>query len=131
MHFKCLVERFLVSSAGDCTGVSFTSTSSKRYKTNIRSLTGNLDKILQLSAVRYDSTVRVNDTNDIGMIAEDVVNVIPEIVYDDPDYPGELAGIDYGRLTTVLAGAIQEMRAEYQAQIATLQSQVVDLSSKL
>jgi len=52
--------------------------SSRRWKTNIQTLRGALAKVEQLRGVSYD--LRVNGKHEVGLIAEEVGAVVPEVV---------------------------------------------------
>lgn len=56
------------------------STSSQRYKENIRPLEDITSRFMQLEAVRYIGKGDVNKTEQIGMIAEHVEKIFPEFV---------------------------------------------------
>ena len=57
------------------------------------------DKALELNPNRY--------TNDVGLIAQEVKEVIPDIVH--PMYDGEYLGIDYIKLVPYLIQSIKEL----------------------
>ena len=50
--------------------------------------------------------------NDIGMIAEEVNEILPTIVYKN--IKGEIDGFEYGKLVAVLTAAVKEQSAEVQ-----------------
>ena len=87
-------------------------TSSKRYKTNIVNLESSLDKINLLRPVRYKD---INTKKPAcGLIAEETVKVIPEVVFtkeiegfDEP----QIEGINYTDLVPFLIKSIQELEA--------------------
>ena len=87
-------------------------TSDARFKTNVRSLAGCLKLVSGLRPVRYqwDTTnpacQSFDDKPQIGFIAQEVLKVLPELVTQDEE--GYYA-MDYGRLTAVLTGAVQEL----------------------
>jgi hypothetical protein len=59
--------------------------------------------------------------NDIGMIAEEVNEILPTIV--QKDNTGQVQGLDYSRIVAVLTAAVQELSAELKdvkAQLAEL-----------
>ena len=118
---------FYVTTAGNATGVSFTSTSSKLGKTNIRPLTTFIvDPITTtqlLSAVVYDSLLD-GSADEIGFIAEDVLPVLPAVVTTEND---KVIGIDYSRLTALLTEAIKAQ----QVQINNLNNLIIQLSARL
>lgn len=87
---------------------NITETSTIKVKENIRHLEGSLSKVLALSAVKYDlkdGTAK----NQIGLIAEEVHKVIPEVVYRDEE--GEIGGVQYARLVAVLIEGMKEQEA--------------------
>jgi len=101
--------------------IAYTSTalSDIRLKENIKPLENNLDKVLQLSPSSFTWKVR-DKQDDIGLIAQAVELVIPELV-SDHDSIGKtkefLGGdthktLDYAKLTTILIGAIQEQQKQ-------------------
>ena len=101
---------------GNVKGVSFTSTSDRRVKKNIQDFSGALDKVLQLNARTYYYNVEEyprfeaeKDKPQIGFIAQEVEQVLPEMVLTDGDQVG-LKGVRYGQLTPVLVEAIKEQQ---------------------
>lgn len=97
--------------------------SSIRWKENIKPITDALKKVMQLSGVYYDWTKDGSGERQIGMIAEDVGKVLPEIVGMDPDNPEYAVGMDYARLSAVLVEAIKEQ----QRQIEELKAEIKSL----
>jgi hypothetical protein len=83
-------------------------TSAKRYKTNIESLEDQLNKVLNLNPVRYEWIN--NGSQDIGLIAEEVYQIYPELVDIAPD--GQIKGIKYTKMVSVLIKSIQELKQE-------------------
>ena len=76
--------------------------SSRRFKTNIRPIENALGKVEQLRGVSYD--LQSNGKHEVGVIAEEVGVVIPEVVsWESGDH--EAKGVDYGRLTSLLIEA--------------------------
>jgi len=90
--------------------------SDETLKTNIAPIDSALDKVQQLQGVTYDW--KSDGTADIGFIAQEVKEIIPQVVYGGKE-DGDL-GLDYGSLTALLAEAIKEQ-----------QSQIEDLKNKL
>jgi len=88
-------------------------TSSARFKENIRDSEYGLAEVLQLQSRQYEFIA--DGQPDIGLIAEEVNPIIPELVgKDDQDRPTSVA---YDRFVSVLVKAIQEL----EARIATLE----------
>ncbi|HOP06479.1 MAG TPA: tail fiber domain-containing protein [candidate division Zixibacteria bacterium] len=86
-----------------------------RYKEAVEDLTGALDKVTDLRGVNYrwkteDYPEKHFDNEEhVGFIAQEVQQVVPEIVQEHAD--GTLS-VDYGRLTPLLVEAIKELRQE-------------------
>jgi len=85
--------------------------SSRRWKTNIQPLQNALAKVEQLRGVSYD--LQKSGKHEIGVIAEEVGEVLPEVV----SYEGngkDALGVDYSRLTALLIEATKEQQQEIQ-----------------
>ena len=87
---------------------ALTEASTMRIKTNIETLESPLDKISKLRGVSYN--LKKNNEPSIGMIAEEVEEIFPELVSKDKD--GKAAAMSYGRMTAVLLEAIKELKEE-------------------
>lgn len=87
--------------------------SDQTLKTNITPITSALSKVLQLNGVEFDFIDGVNcgylRKHQIGLIAQDVNKVIPEVVGKNND--GTL-GVSYQHLVAVLIEAIKEQQQE-------------------
>jgi len=109
----------------------WTTYSSRRWKTNIQPLHNALGKVEQLRGVSYD--LKDSGKHEIGVIAEDVGAVVPEVVtYEDNGK--DARGVDYTRLTALLIEATKEQQAEIsneQAQLAKAMSQIKQQQSQL
>jgi len=87
--------------------------SDKKLKTNITPIKNALNKVLQLNGVEFDF-ISSNDTgylgiHQIGLIAQDVSKVIPEVVSKNND--GTL-GLSYQHLVALLIEAMKEQQKE-------------------
>ena len=87
---------------------TITETSSIRFNENITPLDPALDKVNQLEAVSYNK-IGVDD-REIGLIAEDVAELFPEVVTYNEE--GQPQGIQYQRLSVILLKAVQELSQE-------------------
>lgn len=112
------------SGFGNITAVDITETSSARYKTNIKEFgSGVLDKIedLTLRTFRFEG----QDDEQLGMIAEEVADVFPQLVRTDAD--GRPESLNYGKLSPVAIRAIKELRQEndhLRQRISTLENEI-------
>jgi hypothetical protein len=92
-------------------GVNYGTVSSIRWKRDIRLIDEPLDKVMNLRGVYFNWDKEHGGRHDIGMIAEEVGQVLPEIVAYEPD--GEYAsGMDYGKLTPLLVEAVKALKTE-------------------
>ncbi|MFD2163497.1 tail fiber domain-containing protein [Paradesertivirga mongoliensis] len=95
--------------------------SDRRLKTNISNLKYGLNDIMQLQPVIYNWKKKPDSDKLLGLIAQDVRPLIPEVVKGDESK--ETLGIDYVGLIPVLINAIKEQ----QKQIDELKQQVQKL----
>lgn len=101
--------------------------SDARFKKNIEPLYQSLQKILQLKGVSYEmKTEEFAQRNfasgtQIGLIAQEVEKIIPEVVSTGPD--GYLA-VDYAKLVPVLIEAIKEQEEKNKQTNKMLQLQI-------
>ena len=97
-----------MSAAGAATfNDNVTAFSDERLKSNIETIQGGLDKVEQLRGVTYIRDERDN----IGVIAQEVEKVLPEIVLTADDEMGTKS-VDYSRITAVLIEAVKELSAK-------------------
>ena len=84
--------------------------SDKKVKTNIKTIDNALEKVSKLRGVSYNRTDIDDKSDKIGVIAQEVKEVLPEVVsYDDEK---DLLGVDYGKMAGVFIEAIKELKAE-------------------
>jgi len=96
------------STAGRGRANSWTTYSSGRWKTNVRPIDRAMDKVQQLRGVTFDW--KDGGRHDMGMIAEEVGKVVPEVV--DYEVNGtDATSIDYGRLVALLVEALKDQEA--------------------
>ena len=96
---------------------AWTTYSSKRWKTNIKPIEGALDKVKGLRGVSYDW--KADGKHDIGLIAEEVGEVIPEVVaYEDNGTDAK--SVSYARLVAVLIEAVKAQQKQIDKQQKTM-----------
>jgi hypothetical protein len=104
--------------------------SSRRWKSNIQTLHDALGKVEQLRGVEY--TYITNGRQEIGVIAEEVATVVPEVVTYEENGK-DARGVDYARLTALLIEAVKQQQTEINrqgAEINRLESEVRTLSKE-
>lgn len=77
--------------------------SDSRLKENIKTISNALDKVNKLRGVNF--TWSSNDKQDMGVIAQEVLDVVPEVVEENAD---GYYGVSYGNLVGLLIEAIKE-----------------------
>jgi hypothetical protein len=90
-------------------GTDYGTSSSVRWKRNIKEIDGALDMVLGMRGVYYDWDEAHGGYHSMGFIAEEVMEYVPEIVQEDPDAPGFATGMDYGHMTPILVQAVKDL----------------------
>jgi len=101
-------------------------TSDGRYKENIEDLPHGLESVMALRPVIFGWTGRPDDGRHYGLIAQEVREVLPEVVSGDEGENGTL-GMNYSELVPVLVKAVQDQQAE----IDTQAEQIAGLEARL
>ena len=81
----------------------------RKLKENIQNLEGSLDKTLKLNGVKFNWKDKTKPTDQLGFIAQEVQELIPEVIGINNV---ETLSLDYPKLTAVLVKAIQELKSE-------------------
>lgn len=99
------------------TGVLYQTASDYRLKENVKPMQNALASVSELKPVTY--TWKADGSESQGFIAHEIQQVVPDAVSGVKD--GEqMQSVDYGRITPLLAAAIQELKAELDAVKAEL-----------
>jgi hypothetical protein len=98
-----------ITAAGDIT--AFHTFSDRRLKENIVKIENPLDKILQISG--YTFNYIGDDKPMTGVIAQEIEEVLPEVVYEAEAIDGTSAkAVRHGNIVGLLIEAIKELKAE-------------------
>jgi hypothetical protein len=81
--------------------------SDERIKTNIKTIENALDKTLLLRGVEYNDIRIEPEKKKIGLIAQEVELIIPEVVHTDPETT--IKSIEYQNLVGLLIEAIKQL----------------------
>ncbi|MEN8120557.1 MAG: tail fiber domain-containing protein [Bacteroidota bacterium] len=117
-----------------------------KIKSNIRNINSSLEKIKKLRPVKYDVNFELDENlpesrkeliikeskNKVGFIAQEMKEVIPEVVGFDDD--AKLYAIDYASIVPFLVEAIKEQQMiieSIQSEITELKNQAKDNTDKL
>lgn len=105
---------------GNVRCVSLTQTSSRKVKENIKPIEDS-DKILELNAVSFDYKEKTQGTDKRGFIAEDVAEVLPNLV--TPETDDTPATLDYISMIPYMQDVIKKQAAK----IAELEERLTKL----
>lgn len=111
------------SSSGEAVAYAWNTYSDKRIKKQIKPLQYGLKEIINLNPVSYvhysqaseENVLRIDHqsgTPTIGLIAQEVWEILPETVYKPENKDKELWSIDYSRIIPVIVKGIQELKQE-------------------
>jgi len=100
-----------VTAAGNVTAFS-----DARVKTNIKTIDNALSKVLALRGVTYNRTDLEDKSEQIGIIAQEIKEILPQVVQENEGH----YSVAYGNIVGVLIEAIKEQ-----------QTQIEELKSRL
>jgi hypothetical protein len=108
--------------SGDVDADNFNTTSDFRLKTNLEVIEGALDKIEALNGYTFDwiQEYSGDKTRQIGLVAQEVYSVQPELISYREFNQEEIMVLDYSKVTALLINAVKELSAK-----------VKDLESKI
>ena len=86
--------------------------SDARYKTNLQVIDGALDRVRAIHGYTYQRTDNSNSRRQAGVLAQEVQQVLPEVVYAETD--GTLS-VAYANMVPLLLEAIKELEARVNA----------------
>ena len=96
--------------AGDNSGkikaTAYVTYSDERIKKNIKPIERAMDKVNSMHGVTYE--LKAGGTQEIGLIAQEIEKIAPEVV----DAASDLLGIDYSRITPILIEAIKDQQKQ-------------------
>ena len=100
---------------GNIYAYSNSTSSDARLKENVRDLKGSLDKTLNLRGVMFDWIEDERPDDQIGLIAQEVENILPEVV-EEVEFVGNHDGekykvVNYQAIVPVLVEAIKEQQS--------------------
>ncbi|MDD5675062.1 MAG: tail fiber domain-containing protein [Chitinivibrionales bacterium] len=107
-----------MATSGTALALNVACTSDRRYKTSITPIDSSLSKVSKLQGVYYDwdrakwPKKNFPEGKQVGLIAQDVEKVIPEVVNTDKE---GYKSLSYDKLTAVLIEAVKEQQKEISA----------------
>ncbi len=135
---------YLLEVNGTIKANNVSETSDLRLKRNVTTLNNSLQKILQMRGVNFywkpeeeiknalgtHEKCQYPETKQIGVIAQEVEKIVPEVV--ETDAKG-FKSVDYSKLTPVLIEAVKELKAEkdeLEARVDKLEKMLEELMNK-
>lgn len=91
--------------------------SDRRLKRKLQPIEGALEKVSQLNGVYFywnhnvDVAKKFDENRHVGLIAQEVAKVLPEVVLTDGDY----LALDYASIIPLLIESINELRTQLEA----------------
>lgn len=107
-------------SASIVTASAFNAVSDERLKKDIETISDAVNKVNNLRGVSYK--LKSNDRSQIGLIAQEVEQIIPEVIETTDD----IKTIDYGKIAGLFVEAIKELNKE----IIDLKKEIAELRKK-
>ena len=98
-----------ITSQGTVTAANITGSSDQSLKDNVSPITDALKKVIALQGVTYNRNDMDDYPEQIGLIAQHVANVVPQVVHQQDN---GLLSLAYGNLTALLIEAIKELSGE-------------------
>jgi hypothetical protein len=101
---------FTIASSGITASGNVTAFSDVRLKDDIKTIEGGLEIVEKLRGVTYKRKDTEKNKENIGVIAQEVEEILPQIVNTADDEMGTKS-VDYGKITSVLIEAVKELSA--------------------
>jgi hypothetical protein len=106
-------------------GTTYNTTSDRRLKDNIETITNGTEKLMSMNPVTHGWKADPEADTVHGFIAQEMMDIVPEAVSGDPE--GEdMMSMDYGRITPVIVAALQDALKE----IKELKTRINELENK-
>jgi hypothetical protein len=119
-----------VSVTGDMTASgNVTAYSDESLKKDISTINNALSICGKLRGVSYKWIE--NDKADIGVVAQEVEKVIPEVVVTQTVDGKDIKSVDYGRIVGVLINAINEQQEQYNTILNSFTASIQELRSEI
>ncbi|KPL23387.1 MAG: hypothetical protein AMJ75_06205 [Phycisphaerae bacterium SM1_79] len=127
-----------VYSVGDIfTTGSYLTSSDARFKENVEPLRDSLSKVMELRGVEFSwkqdeyPEHNFSEERQIGFLAQEVAEVLPEVVNKKGDDDDEFYSVNYDRIVPVLVEAIKELKAENESLKTKLTEENQSLKQRL
>ena len=116
----------------DGAGTDYGAASSRRWKNDIVEIDNPIEKLSKVRGVYYTWDEAHGGSRDVGMIAEEVGVILPEIVKYEPNGVDAI-GMDYGKMTPLLVQVAKEQQKiidQERAKVVQLENQLQSLTQR-
>jgi len=101
-----------LTASGDVTAYS-----DKRVKTDISKIDNALEKVCSVSGYTYRRTDTGDERKHTGVIAQEVIKVLPEVVHGSEE---TVYSVAYGNMVGLLIESIKEMKSKLDIALARI-----------
>jgi septal ring factor EnvC (AmiA/AmiB activator) len=113
----------------DANGQLGTTSSSRRFKTDIADMGDTTETLMSLRPVQFRYIAHGPDSPlQYGLIAEEVAEIAPELVAHDAN--GEIQTVFYDKVNAMLLNQVQTQQREIETQKAQIEAQKAELQSQ-
>ena len=105
-----------------------TAFSDERLKTDIETIENGLEKLMKLRGVTYKRNDVENAKMQMGVIAQEIEEVVPEVVKTADDEMGTKS-VDYGKLTALLIESVKELGEVIASDVQRIEKQMESLKN--
>jgi hypothetical protein len=109
-------------------GTSWTSSSDVRLKQNIETLSV-LDRLGNYRAVSFNW--RQGGRHDVGVVAQELYEIFPELVVTAPEGSGQYWGVNYDKLGALALQAVKELNQKVDLNASTTLSDIANATSSM
>ncbi|MEA3323035.1 MAG: tail fiber domain-containing protein, partial [Patescibacteria group bacterium] len=119
---------------GLATSNGWLTSSDKRFKTNIKTLDNSLEKLTQLNGVSYSYDTEnfkdrgFDDNKHMGLLAQDVAKIFPELVYTDAT---GYKSVDYIGLIAPMINSITDQQGQIERSNVTITSNTLQTDKNI
>lgn len=110
---------FLTQAGALTADSNITAYSDARLKENVTTIDSALDKVSQMRGVYYNRIDDETKTRNVGVIAQEIEKVLPEVVHN---HENDIKSVAYGNIVGILIEAIKELNEEVRSLRSELES---------
>ena len=109
---------------------TLTNSSDIRFKTNIETIEGSLDKVLAMRGITYNRVERPEDPKEFGFVAQELLPIIPEVVHKEYKEIGNTEDFTYSVSYTTIPALLIEAMKELNTKLELAYTRITQLENK-